>query len=63
MGLFLIYLHAEYDCVQAQFYGDIGLGSPPQILRVSFDTGSNYLWVPSKKCSITEVSCCKFHTI
>lgn len=46
-----------HDLKNAQYYGTLKVGTPPQEFEVIFDTGSSDLWVPNLTCTSESMNC------
>ncbi|KAG0036132.1 1,3-beta-glucanosyltransferase [Podila clonocystis] len=42
-----------------EYYGIVGIGTPPQHFKLDMDTGSSDLWIPSMKCTHSK---CAMHS-
>ncbi|XGW09648.1 hypothetical protein V3C99_011715 [Haemonchus contortus] len=56
----LAYNEGLSDYSNAQYYGTVQIGTPPQTFQLLFDTGSSNLWVPCKGCRASDLAC-DFH--
>ncbi|KAF9350490.1 hypothetical protein BGX26_011333 [Mortierella sp. AD094] len=42
-----------------EYYGIVGIGTPPQMFKLDMDTGSSDLWIPSMKCDRNNIKCAR----